>query len=1050
MSAVELTEAFLAKVAGWEAMKQARHLVEGDHVLSSSWAPPLLKGIVQEGGTSYRAGLVLEDSIDLENICSCRASRQWGTICAHSVAIGLHVLRASSPATSPHQQKTDSVAPKKAIEAVPEPKASRHLLRSTHSGDSLLVHVIFPPQFLQALSKGRLMICFEAQWNKGRTPLSSVPFDKPFQVSEQDDRVLDFIENIAGEPAAMLMLRTDDFVQLLTKLGGHSRITLGKNQAIEISTEPWLPSLRAHLNESGTIQLELAPNPRPPDGVIAGPTPWIYRANRLCPVGLPEIFVQLSSGATELPRERVPEFLNRDWPALFSSGQVESNFQLNDFEFEPQEPVFTLQLRGGLAQLEAELNCHYGSRQFLAGKFSAGATLWLPDSQNPKRYGARDISAEQAALARLIRSGFTGPDAAGRHQLKGQEPVLNFFAREFHKLQHEWKVTLEERLQWTTQKNLERIEPKFQITPSGEQWFDLSVTYSSSGGESLTAAEIQQLLLSGRSSKKLNNGKIALLDTGAVEEFQEALLDIGPQQNASGYRIAGNQAGFLKATLEEQPGWRCEAPKTWKERAALQAGELTRPCPPLGPLENILRSYQKDGVSWLHFLRQNHFGGILADEMGLGKTVQALALLQSGKSPQRSSPGPSIVICPTSLVFNWVAETRRFLPEFKVLALHGAQRQAQFSRIGESDLVVTSYALIRRDLELYRGLEFDTLILDEAQHIKNRQTQNAQAVKAIRSRHRLVLTGTPLENSVLDLWSIFDFLMPGYLGAANDFRERYELPITRDRDSAAQNRLARRVRPFLLRRLKKDVAKELPEKIDQLSFCEMTDPQRSIYAQLLEAGRREVLESVGAQGLAKSRIVIFNTLLRLRQTCCDLRLLPLEKTAKGSGKFDLFQELIEEILDGGHRVLVFSQFVKMLHLIRDELEARQIDFCYLDGSTNDRGAVVDRFQKSDRIPVFLISLKAGGVGLNLTAADTVIHFDPWWNPAIEDQATGRAHRIGQNRVVTSYKLITRGTIEEKIVNLQNRKRALFAGMLGSDEELASALSWDEVQELLAE
>lgn len=411
---------------------------------------------------------------------------------------------------------------------------------------------------------------------------------------------------------------------------------------------------------------------------------------------------------------------------------------------------------------------------------------------------------------------------------------------------------------------------------------------------------------------------------------------------------------------------------------------------------------------------------------------------------------PHLIVCPTSLVFNWIAEAKKFTPELKVLAWHGPDRHKLFEQISISDIVVTSYALIRRDAERYRKLEFDTVILDEAQHIKNRQTQNAQAVKAIRSRHRLVLTGTPLENSVLDLWSIFDFLMPGYLGTARDFHERYEVPIVKEKSAAAQTRLARRLRPFLLRRLKREVAPDLPAKLEQVAYCELTPTQRAVYQQFLEATRQEVLAASGPQHLARNRMLVLTALLRLRQVCCDLRLLPLEqKTPPPSGKFDLFRELLEQVLDGGHRVLVFSQFVAMLQLLKAHLEAEGIDYCYLDGATTDRARVVERFQTQRDVPVFLISLKAGGVGLNLTGADTVIHFDPWWNPAVEDQATDRAHRLGQQQVVTSYKLITRETVEEKILLLQQRKRDVIAATVGGEETFASTLSWEEIQELLA-
>ena len=464
---------------------------------------------------------------------------------------------------------------------------------------------------------------------------------------------------------------------------------------------------------------------------------------------------------------------------------------------------------------------------------------------------------------------------------------------------------------------------------------------------------------------------------------------------------------------------------------------------------SLYRADPKHGVAWMEFLRSNGFGGILADEMGLGKTLQTLAFLKTVIERKRERL-PSLIVCPTSLVFNWVAEARKFTPELKVLAVQGSQRQHLFPEVQNADLVVTSYALIRRDAEQYRQFEFDTVVLDEAQHIKNRQTQNAQAVKAIRGRNRVVLTGTPIENSVLDLWSIFDFLMPGYLGSATDFKERYEVPIARENNPEAKARLARRIRPFLLRRLKSEVAKDLPEKIEQVSFCELTTEQQEVYQQVLESSRQEISTVVGAQGLQKSRMVILTALLRLRQVCCDLRLLKLEGAgASNSGKLELFEELLEEVIDGGHRVLVFSQFTEMLALLKEQLEKEKIGYAYLDGSTRDRQKVVEEFQKTENLPVFLISLKAGGVGLNLTAADTVIHFDPWWNPAVEAQATDRAHRIGQTKVVTSYKLITRGTVEEKILTLQNKKRELIQSTLSGEEQLASNLSWEEIQELFA-
>ncbi|HXI70473.1 MAG TPA: SNF2-related protein [Verrucomicrobiae bacterium] len=1074
----ELTEALFMNAAGWDVVKRARAYLEQGHVLSSYWAPPLLRGVVQSDGTSYRASMVIKGEIDIENLCTCRDARQWGKICAHGVAVGLHWLNAQKPKAAP-------AAPSTSAAKIPAKKLSS--LQRDAAGEPAELFLILPPNFDQAIARGKVMLVFEAKWGGGRCPLNALPKGRAFAFSSQDNAIIEQVEALAnGEAPALLQMDMKDFAALLPSLAGHENITLGKTSAVTVTKTPLKLPLRATLEANGEIVLALkssgdASSPsrsatgasQPPFVMVGG---WAWQNQTLSPLSLPAAAKDVFTAPVRMPRSQVPQFLSTSWPQLSASGSVEANFTLADFTLDPQAPRFLLALKGGLTQLGAILQCAYGSRIMTLGVTATDETVWLPDPEMPTRYSTRYFNAERAALGRLQRSGFTGPDIQGKLQLLGQNSVLNFLAREFPKLQREWSVTLDEQLENRTLKNIERVEPQFQITSSGVQWFDLGVVFASSGGETFSAADIQRLILSGQNHTRLKNGKMAVIDSGAVEELQEVLLDCAPQQNASGYRISNVQAGFLEATLKQHGDWKVQAPTAWRDRAAKQSGEAKLECPPLGDLEKVLRPYQKQGVAWLHFLRANGFGGILADEMGLGKTLQTLAFLQTCSSRREEAHSksqnpdprtqtriadqslvtsaatkPHLIVCPTSLVFNWVAEVKKFTPELKILALHGPDRHAKFEQIAASDIVVTSYALIRRDAEKYRGLEFDTVALDEAQHIKNRQTQNAQAVKAVRAKHRIVLTGTPLENSVLDLWSIFDFLMPGYLGTAKDFRERYELPIAKEKNVEAQQRLARRLRPFMLRRLKKEVAADLPAKIEQISYCELTPDQRGVYQQVIEASRKEVLEAVGAQGIAKSRMVVLTALLRLRQVCCDLRLLKLENVnpANASGKLEMFGELLEEVIDGGHRLLVFSQFVGMLTLLKERLTAEGIEFCYLDGSTTDRAAVVERFQKEVTVPVFLISLKAGGVGLNLTGADTVIHFDPWWNPAVEDQATDRAHRIGQTRVVTSYKLITRDTVEEKILTLQNRKREIIQATIGGEEEFAAALSWEEIQELLA-
>ncbi len=1040
---MQLTENLLREAAGWEVMKRARFYLEQGQVLSSFWAPPLLRGVVQDGEVSFRASMVIQSQVEIENLCSCREAREWGKICAHGVAVGLHWLEGQKEGVAPASR---------AAAARPAPPAGKSpSLRRDAGGEPAALFVILPPNFEQAIARDKLMLVLEAKWSGGRCPLNALPQGRAFAFPPADAAIIDKLEILSGgETPAILTVKTNEFAALLPALAEHPNVTLGKTSAVTVTRTPWRLPLRATLEADGEIVLALTEKAEP----MVRIGDWVWRKPALQPLGLPPALAEVLRAPVRLPRRQVPEFLSRHWPQLQAAGGLEANFKLEDFTLEPQAPRFLLALEGGLAQLGALLQCAYGPRIMTVGVTAPAESVWLPDPAVATRYSTRDFAAESAALARLQRSGFAGPDAQGRLRLTGQNAVLNFFAREFPKLQRDWSVTLEERLERSAAQNIERVQPQFHIT-SGVQWFDLGVVFAAGGGETFAAADIQRLLLSGQSHTRLKNGKWGVLDTGAVEELQEVLLDCAPRQHEQGYRISNTQAAFLEATLRQHADWAVQAPPAWRDRAARQSGEAKLACPPLGALEQVLRPYQKHGVAWLHFLRENGFGGILADEMGLGKTLQTLAFLSTLRTPlfnpQSAIRNPHLIICPTSLVFNWVAEARKFTPELKLLALHGPDRHARFEQIAASDIVLTSYALIRRDAERYRGLEFDTLVLDEAQHIKNRQTQNAQAVKAVAAQRRIVLTGTPMENSVLDLWSIFDFLMPGYLGTAQDFRERYELPITREKDAGAQTRLARRLRPFLLRRLKKEVAADLPAKLEQVSFCELTAEQRGVYQQVIEASRKGVLEAAGVAGDAKSRMLVLSALLRLRQVCCDLRLLKLDgvNPANASGKVDLFGELLEEVMDGGHRALVFSQFVSMLSLLKERLDGEGIEYCYLDGSTTDREAVVEQFQNNAAIPVFLISLKAGGAGLNLTGADTVIHFDPWWNPAVEDQATDRAHRIGQTKVVTSYKLIARDTVEEKILALQNRKRDLTRAALGGEEEFAASLSWEEIQELLA-
>jgi len=485
--------------------------------------------------------------------------------------------------------------------------------------------------------------------------------------------------------------------------------------------------------------------------------------------------------------------------------------------------------------------------------------------------------------------------------------------------------------------------------------------------------------------------------------------------------------------------------KTLAERLSHFSG-IDRVEPPAG-LQTELRPYQRDGLDWLQFLRGYELGGILADDMGLGKTVQALAHILVEKREGRLDR-PCLVVCPTSVVPNWLAEAARLAPELKVLSLHGADRAERFGEIGNADVVVTTYALLPRDTEHLVSVAWHIAVLDEAQAIKNANAKTTALVCRLDARHRLCLTGTPVENHLGELWSQFAFLMPGLLGDARRFARVFRTPIEKRQDGERRAVLSGRVKPFLLRRTKALVAAELPPKTEMLRPLELTGQQRDLYETVRLAMHEKVRAEVAKKGLARSHIIVLDALLKLRQVCCDPRLVKLAAARRvtASAKLEHLMEMLPQLIEDGRRILLFSQFTSMLDLIKPALGEAGIEFVELRGNTKDRAGPVARFQRG-KVPLFLISLKAGGTGLNLTAADTVIHYDPWWNPAVEDQATDRAHRIGQDKPVFVYKLVAQGTVEERMLELQQRKKALAAGIYEAGGNAATALDTADIERL---
>ena len=526
-------------------------------------------------------------------------------------------------------------------------------------------------------------------------------------------------------------------------------------------------------------------------------------------------------------------------------------------------------------------------------------------------------------------------------------------------------------------------------------------------------------------------------------------------------RIEALRAGLVQAhRVGTVNGWSNDWQLQGDAGLAQLAQRLRRigtPQPVAAPqgLQVQLRPYQLEGLAWLQYLREQGLGGILADDMGLGKTAQALAHVLTEKEAGRLTR-PALVVLPTSLLFNWQAEAARMAPDLRVLALHGPDRAQRYPHIGQHDLVLTTYPLLWRDVDALAAQPFHLLILDEAQMVKNAGSRSARALRKLQAPHLLCLTGTPLENHLGELWAQFDFLMPGFLGDVRSFNARWRKPIEENGETLRAQLLSQRVRPFILRRRKQDVATELPPRTETILRVQLQGRQRELYEAVRTTADKQVRRALERQGFEGSQIAILDALLKLRQVCCDPRLVKgTTKTAHTMerAKLELLADLLPALVDEGRRVLVFSQFTEMLALAAEMLDTLALPYLTLTGQTppRERGAVVKRFQAQDETsaPILLASLKAGGVGLNLTAADTVIHLDPWWNPAVEEQATARAHRIGQEQPVFVYKLVVEGSIEERMLELQERKAALAHGVLGHDAEGAVKFSEADLHALLA-
>jgi len=603
-----------------------------------------------------------------------------------------------------------------------------------------------------------------------------------------------------------------------------------------------------------------------------------------------------------------------------------------------------------------------------------------------------------------------------------------------------------------------------EVAESENGWFDLDVGITVAGRRLplapllvalfqhdrrwLDVAELEKIPGKQKIDLLAPEGQRIRVDAARLKPLARVLLDLFNGMPKGKLRVSRFDAPRL-AALVDMGRWQFKGMDSVVAMAhRLTAAAGVQPVAPPVAFALEMRPYQKTGLAWLQYLRAHDLAGILADDMGLGKTAQALAHLLLEKEAGRLDR-PALVVLPTSLVFNWKREAERFAPTLAVLSLHGPARKERFAAIPDNDVCLTTYPLLWRDAEELGKYDYHLLILDEAQTVKNAASQAAGVVRQIRARHRLCLTGTPLENHLGELWSQFDFLLPGFLGDAKHFAKAWRTPIEKHGDKGRRQLLARRLKPFILRRKKEDVATELPPKTIIVRTVELETGQRDLYETVRAAMDARVRDEIATKGFNRSQIVILDALLKLRQVCCDPRLVKsvAAKKVKERAKLDLLMEMLPELVEEGRRILVFSQFTSMLALIEQELTKEKLGYALLTGDTVDRERQIGRFQDGE-VPIFLISLKAGGIGLNLTAADTVIHYDPWWNPAVENQATDRAHRLGQTKNVFVYKLVVAGSIEEKILVLQEKKADLAAGILSEDAEGTAKFSADELQALL--
>ena len=798
-------------------------------------------------------------------------------------------------------------------------------------------------------------------------------------------------------------------------------------------------SLQAGFDNNGTfthIQKKIE--------VMTNNLTWVLMDDVIAQIENSRALEILSAFPIEIPNQQVDLFREQYFPLIAQALPVKSNLvQWRDIHADAV-PRLYLHDDNKEKVLRATLQFGYGDFTSPLAKDQAYSVASIPDTWELVRMHRQPEREEYFyqlltdPIYRLKRAG--SPHPHGTLELRARAHPYDFLMHSIPALTKAgFEIYGEENLK-AGRINRNTATLRVQIS-SGIDWFDLK-TVVEFGDQQVNFHDIRKALKRKENYIKLADGSIGQIPQEWLEKYKH-LWGLA-EETADGFRVSDLHLSLIDSLLEDDASIQTP-PDLIQRRERFRHFERIAPQSLPKGFIGELRPYQKHGFDWLHFLREYKFGGILADDMGLGKTVQVLTYLQSLQE-QAKAESAALLVVPKSLIANWQRESEKFTPSLRFLEYMGNFRNKDVSIFDDYDVVITTYGTMLRDIEILHKYKFHHIILDESQVIKNPLAKSAKAARLLNAEHRIVMTGTPVENNTFELWSQFAFLNPGLLGSMEYFKKEFANPIEAAGDEKTAETLRKLVYPFILRRTKEQVALELPPRTERIVYIDMDAAQKRLYTQTRERYRAELLGLIKAEGMNNARFKVLEGLLRLRQIAIHPAL--VDKTYKGEApKFEILLETLETLQAENHKALIFSQFVETLKLVKKELDARKIKYVYLDGQTSNRQAKVDGFQTNEAIPFFLISLKAGGVGLNLTAADYVIHLDPWWNPAVEMQASDRAHRIGQTRPVFVYKIIARDTVEEKILQLQEKKRALVKNIIATEASFFKSLSQDDVKVL---